>query len=141
MGDRCFLEATLRRCDLQKFRDVTEWGDYFTVDDEDGDSAVVDGYIEEVNYGGDNELDTAAAAGIRFYGKHHSGDEYGPEMFCSEGKRRTALAVDTDGWACVHYDPETAKPADELGDKRRIKQFAVKLRQVKRFIKGKETDG
>ena len=141
MGDRCFLEATLRRRDLQKFRDVTEWGDCFTVDDEDGDSAVVDGYIEEVNYGGVDGVTAAASAGLRFHGTHGSGSGYEPEMFISDGRACTFLTVDGEGYASVQYDPETGKPDDELGDKRRIKQFAVKLRQVKQFIKGKETDG
>ena len=139
MGDRCYVSVTLRKRDLDRFGAATGWFDYWSLEGDDGDVVSVD--MDEVNYGGDDDLDTAASLGIRFYGHHGAGCAYGPEWFLGDGTRRIAIPTDADGYAMVRYDPETGKPDDELGDKRRIKQFAVKLRQVKQFIKGKETDG
>ena len=140
MGDRCFVQLTLRRSDLQRFRAVTEWGHCFmTDDDENGTSAAVDGYIDEVNYWGEDQLDAAAAQGIPFYGVHESGCAYGRGHFLSDGKRCCELPVDGEGFASVRYDPETGLHADEKKDRSNIKRFSVKLRRVKQLVNGKES--
>lgn len=137
MGDRCFVQLTLRREDLQKFRDLTEWGDCFTVDDESGDSTAVDGYIEEVNYWGEDELSKAAKGGVMFHGTNESGCGYGRGEFLSDGKHLRAINVDEEGYACVRYDTDTGAPLREAQDKSTIKRFSVRLRRVKRFVNGK----
>lgn len=140
MGDRCWIRVYLRKQDLEKFNEATGWStDYEELDD--GDDGQFSLEISEVNYGGDDQLGMAAGAGIRFHGQHGPGNCYGPGMFASDGHAISAIDLDLEGYVTVRYDPETGMPADEAGDKLRIKRFAVKLRQAKRFIKGKGTDG
>ena len=81
MGDRTWVEVTVRRDCLAKFLEMTDRD--MNEDPGKGPWEVL--FYEEVNYGGSEGHNAAAAAGCVFYGCHGSGGEYGAYDFWSDG--------------------------------------------------------
>ena len=85
MGDRCYLEITLRRSDLDRFgkhldaAPGEEWWDH--LDEEANQPGVVTASVYEANYSWYDERCAAAKKGIDFHGWHAEGGEYGPYEF------------------------------------------------------------
>lgn len=77
-----------------------EWGRYDAMGF-DPDGAPDDGlrHIDEVNYGGGEDWQTLAAAGVRFYGWHGEGCEYPPfDFFSRDGELHEHEAGTMGGW-------------------------------------------
>jgi hypothetical protein len=87
MGDRCYIEITMRRSDLSRFAahvdaaPAEKWWDCLT--EEENRPGVVTVSVYEANYGWYDERAAAAKDGIPFYGTHADGGEYGPYAFAS----------------------------------------------------------
>ena len=131
MGDRCYLEITLRRSDLDRFgkhldaAPGAEWWDHLF--EEEGSPGVVTVSVHEANYAWFDERAEAARAGIPFYGRHESGGEYGPYCFASwKGKMREA-PLDHDGNLSIAVD-EDLKP---IGDTNFLRRYVRTLKKVK----------
>lgn len=77
MGDRCYVEVTLRKEDKDGF--IAIFGD--PEDEGDTGEFVVTLGFPEVNYGGGSELEEAREAGIQFYGWHSAGSSYDAAKF------------------------------------------------------------
>lgn len=79
MGDRCWVEVTVRKEHEQKFLEVVgyDW------DERSEDTHTVTLHFAEANYGMGQPLDQASAVGIEFYGHHGNGDSYGASDFFS----------------------------------------------------------
>ena len=129
MGDRCFIEITMRREDLSRFgahvhaEPGAEWWDRIV--DDNPDTATVS--VLEANYGWYDERVEAASAGIPFYGTHSEGGEYGPYAFASwKGIHREA-PLDCDGDMVVPVG-EDLKPLYGLS---RIRKYLAVLRKVR----------
>ena len=132
MGDRCYLEITLRRADLDRFGQHLnaapddEWWDH--LDEEEGRPGIVTASVYEANYAWFDERAAAAKAGIPFHGRHDSGGEYGPYCFASwRGKLREA-PVDHDGNLCVAVDEDLKPIGNDLAFLRR---YVRTLKKVK----------
>jgi hypothetical protein len=84
MGDRCWLQVTVRKRDEQKFLEAVDEDPRYLEREEDewGNPRLT---CDEANYGWYDELDVAAAAGCVFHGDHGAGGEYGPATFASDG--------------------------------------------------------
>jgi hypothetical protein len=94
MGDRCWVDVTLRREDADKFLDAV----MHAPDGRDEDGPTVTLSFPEANYGMGQPLEVAAAAKIEFYGSHTRGDSYGPNEFYSKGDGQVHyLPTDGDG--------------------------------------------
>lgn len=117
MGDRCFVNVCIAERDLAKFQahnfqaidipDRDEWG-------EERWPGVISLDIEEVNYAGDSDWETAAAAGLRFLVGHGPGSGYGPGMYASDGERAHFIACTWDGEPMVPFEWEGEfKPLSE----------------------------
>ena len=131
MGDRCYLEITLRRSDLDRFgkhldaAPGAEWWDH--LDEEENQPGIVTASVHEANYGWLDERTEAAKAGIPFHGRHDSGDEYGPYCFASWcGKMREA-PLDHDGNLSIAVD-ENLQP---IGDPNFLRRYIRTLKKVK----------
>ena len=107
MGDRCYLEITLRRSDLDRFgkhldaAPGAEWYDHLS--EEEDCPGVVTASVHEANYAWFDERAEAARAGIPFYGRHDSGGEYGPYCFaswCGKKVRPERIAA-RPGWDAI----------------------------------------
>ena len=95
MGDRCYLEITLRRSDLDRFgkhldsAPGEEWWDH--LDEEASQPVIVTASVYEANYAWYDERAAAAREGIDFHGWHAEGGEYGPYEFVAfKGKHLEA---------------------------------------------------
>lgn len=80
MGDRCYLEITLKRSDLQRFYEATgtKADDWSLVGSE---IAITQLNMDEANYALGNALSDAAGKGIVFHGWHGAGNNYPKETF------------------------------------------------------------
>ena len=80
MGDRCYLEITLRRADLDRFgkhldaAPGEEWWDH--LDEEANQPGIITASVYEANYAWYDERCAAAKEGIDFHGWHAEGGEY-----------------------------------------------------------------
>ena len=129
MGDRCFIEITLRREDLSRFgahvpaTPGEAWWDRITEDNPD----TVTVSVYEANYGWYDERDEAAKAGIPFYGTHSEGGEYGPYAFAAwKGTHREAQ-LDHDGDLMLSIG-EDLKPLHGMAS---IRKYVATLRKVR----------
>ena len=112
MGDRCDMRIRVRRQDEKLWEQVAgepKIGDWLDLDEEDdGKSPVLEGSIEEVNYGcWYDELAKAADLGCVFEGRHEEGCAYDAEEFGGIGGRLFIYAVGKDGGPIVYLDEET----------------------------------
>ena len=131
MGDRCYLEITLRREDLSRFAphiDATaeeEWWD--RLDEDDANPGIVTASVYEANYAWYDERMTAAKANIPFYGYHAEGGEYGSYAFASLAGKLHEAPLDHDGNLSIAVD-EDLRP---IGDPAFLRRYVRTLKKVK----------
>ena len=136
MSDCCFVRVCVREKDAAKFQKIF-WPDtpvnHDRVPPNDGEEKLfIELEYEEVNYGGVNELEEAARAGLFFFGIHHRGDDYEGEKFCSWRCALHMHTIDIDGVLTLAADDE-----DDLRDsKRRWKRFLHVYEQAVRRVRG-----
>jgi hypothetical protein len=103
MGDRCYMNLTVRRRDVRRFAELTP-------DLIEPDEPAEDVDIEQVNYAAWTELESAADQRLVFRGWHSTGGEYPAASFASDG---------TDGLlhSCINTEQSTRPhvPLDENG--------------------------
>jgi len=92
MGDRCWVDVTVRKEDEERFLDLV----MHAPEGRDEDGMTVSLSFPEANYGMGQPLDVAATARIQFYGSHTRGDSYGPNEFYSNGDGQVNY-IPTDG--------------------------------------------
>jgi len=107
MGNRCYVEITLAKRDLQEFADIQklihpDWepvtfvspgciaepGDWF--DDfwqVEGNVALITLMCAEANYAYSDELEHFARAELLFEGHNDPGEDYGAALFASNGSK------------------------------------------------------
>ena len=78
MGDRCYMQVTVRADDEAAIR--KHLGDS---DDREEEGTTVSLTYEQANYGLGNYLEEAASEGLEFYGWHGTGSSYDASDFCS----------------------------------------------------------
>lgn len=101
MGDRCGITINVPSVQMDKFNEITGEGLLST-----SKHILTEIYLDEVNYGYDQELDTLALAGVDFEGYHTAGDDYSAAAFVSlEGDMQTVPIFDGDFIARVTIDP------------------------------------
>ena len=133
MGDRCYLEITLRREDLPRFapcvnaRPEETWWDS---EDEPGNKDLISVRVYEANYAWLDEREAAAEAGIAFFGNHGEGCQYAGCAFASLDGEQIEVYTDRDGLICVQIDGRTQLLTD-LGY---IQDYLEKLRAVKELF-------
>ena len=130
MGDRCYLEITLRTCDVGAVREVL--GDWFpdeTVDDGDTPEGVTRAVIYEANYGYATELIQLANT-LPFFGRHGAGCAYPAARFAAvDGKYHEADTLDNDDGLVVSVDDAGDVNADELAAIKRFLGFERRARE------------
>ena len=117
MGDRCYLRIKVRRQDEKLWAEVAgeeNIGDWLNLDEpDDGKSPVLEGSIDEANYGWINELEAAARAGCVFEGRHEAGGEYDAEEFGAIDGKLFIYGVGQNGCPLVELDEETLELTPE----------------------------
>jgi hypothetical protein len=81
MGDRCYLQVTVREDDEAAIE-----GHLGDADSREEEGTAVSLTYEQANYGLGTYLEEAAAAGVEFYGWHGTGSSYDAAEFCSWNK-------------------------------------------------------
>lgn len=133
MGDRCYISVTVKTEDLERFGKATGWGGCWEEQDREEGEEFTNVTLDDVNYGGDDELSQAAAEGIPFLGHHGPGDCYGGCLFACDGKGEYwQTDCDSDGYPTVRYDVDSGKA--EAHDVRHVKRFCKKHREVKAVV-------
>ena len=133
MGDRCYLEITLRRSDLSRFAphiDVApdeEWWDH--LDEEQDRPGIVTASVYEANYAWYDERMNAAKADIPFYGYHADGGEYGSYAFASWAGKLHEAQLSHEGDLVLAVD-EHLKPISAAA-RRQLRQYVAALRKIK----------
>jgi hypothetical protein len=133
MGDRCYLEITMRRADLPRFGSaVGEKPDenWWDADDPVTDHPdLVTVQLYEANYALYDQRHEAAKAGIPFYGTHGEGGEYGAYAFAAlDGEMLEApLNHEGDLILALNDDLEPVDPDDLV----HLRAYVAKLRAVK----------
>ena len=133
MGDRCYLEITLRREDLCRFAphiDATpeeEWWD--RLDEEEDRPGVVTVSVYEANYAWYDERMNAAKADIPFHGYHAEGGEYGSYAFASRAGKLHEAPLSHEGDLVLAVD-ENLKPISAKA-RRQLRQYVAALKEIK----------
>ena len=141
MGDRCYLEMTLRRADLDRFAphaDASpgeEWWDH--LDDHPEISGLVDVSVYEANYGWLDERQGAAKAGIAFMGTHGEGGCYGPYAFAAHDGELDEAPLNHDGYLIIAVDDDL-KPVEGAEDC--IRAYVNRRRAVERLFEREEAN-
>jgi hypothetical protein len=78
MGDRCYLQVTVRADDEAAIEKHLGHADER---EEEGTTVMLT--YQEANYGLGNDLEEAASAKVEFYGWHGTGSSYDSSEFCS----------------------------------------------------------
>ena len=131
MGDRCYLEITLRRSDLDRFGKHLDaapgeaWWDH--LDEEANQPGVVTASVYEANYSWYDERCAAAKKGIDFHGWHAEGGEYGPFEFVSFRGKHLEAERNHDGELVIAVD-ENLKPLAGMAHLRRYARTLKKVR-------------
>lgn len=114
MGDRCFLEMTVRRSDTERVLDLLGIYGEPAPDDADKEGH---GHIEvgEANYGLPDERERIAKLGIPFVGSHESGSSYGPVCFAAaDGEMIEVAALEGEPVCRVRNGPSGAEPDPDV---------------------------
>ena len=131
MGDRCYLEITLRRSDLDRFgkhldsAPGEEWWDH--LDEEASQPVIVTASVYEANYAWYDERAAAAREGIDFHGWHAEGGEYGPYEFVSFRGKHLEAERNHDGELVIAVD-ENLKPITGMAH---LRKYVRTLKKVK----------
>ena len=133
MGDRCNLELTLRRTDLDRVNEVlnepagNKWWD-------EERSMSAEGIVElvclEANWALFDEREQLAQAGIPFFGHHGEGDDYAGCLFASLDGEQIEVYTDRDGLICVQIN-EDMRLITNLGY---VRAYLEKLRAVEELF-------
>lgn len=139
MGDRCYLEITLREKDLPIFDlafsmskspgSFLKWLDNYHTDEK---AKTVTGFATEANYGWYSELEEAARLGAVFIAHNSAGSEYGAGVFACSGSKSAWLATDENKDLICTLDKQL-RPRHIT----RIKKDAAILRNAERILAGK----
>ena len=133
MGDRCYLEITLRREDLSRFAPHIDaapeekWWD--NLDEEEGHPDVVTASVYEANYAWYDERMNAAKADIPFYGYHAEGGEYGSYAFASWAGKLHEAPLSHEGDLVLAVD-SNLKPISAAA-RRQLRQYVTALKEIK----------
>ena len=133
MGDRCYLEITLRRSDLDRFgkhldaAPGEEWWDH--LDEEANQPGIVTASVYEANYAWYDQRMNAAKADIPFYGYHAEGGEYGSYAFASWAGKLYEAPLSHEGDLMLAVD-ENLKPISAKA-RRHLRQYVDALKQIK----------
>jgi hypothetical protein len=136
MGDRCYLEITMRKADLPRFapfagaRADEKWWD--NEDDVDRHPDLVTVGVYEANYAWSDQRLAAAKAGVPFYGNHGEGGEYGPYAFAALDSEMLEVEVNGAGYMFIAVD-DNLQPVDH-DDLKHMREYVAKLRAVKRLF-------
>lgn len=140
MGDRCWLQFSCRKSDLKK---VTEQFGGVSIHPGDPEehpfSEIIDdektwltGEIDEINYGGIDDLEKLAEAEIPFTGSSGAGGGYGPAVFACAGKKLFLMGASWDGYPYVEIGPDgehIPKGVDQL-----IREYYLVLDEAKKIV-------
>lgn len=118
MGDRCYLSLTFRKTDAKEvaeafgFKNEKELFTFGSAEIDDLTPNVVTVGFDEVNYGGQNELEDLASKNVLFEGWHGTGGSYPEETFCSfRGLLRQWVRCD--GQDIMFISPEEPRGSEE----------------------------
>lgn len=135
MGDRTYAyykvhpedilaACELGLCNIDPSEDYTNFG---------GEVAPDSGlrHVDEVNYGGGMDWEDMAEAGIRFYGWHGAGGEYGASDFYSTGSGLYDYDTGENGGYVVYPNTNGEIDAEEI---RALKTFVRNMWATKKLI-------
>jgi uncharacterized protein (DUF779 family) len=138
MGDRCYMQITLRKQDLEAHKE--EFEELFTESFEPSPDGSVGIYDAEANYsyGVSDRYFGQLPRGVPFYGGHGRGDNYRPSQFATDGVTiRCAETSSDDGDEfAIEFNQETGEP--NPGEVQRVKEFIEFRNKVKALVHGKE---
>lgn len=101
MGDRTYVNIRIHKDDIDEAVQILAEDGWLHSGGAAGREALVAANVrgelevEEVNYGGDDTMDSLAAAGVRFVASHSGGDAYQPEFIyhINDGQRHSMPLV------------------------------------------------
>lgn len=139
MGDRCYVEMTMRPPDLLRFAPFVRTADERWWDDldEQNNPDLVTVRVYEANYAWYDERAAAAADGMPFFGTHGEGGEYGAYAFAAADGEQVEAPLNHDGYMVLAVDDDL-KPVDDIEE---LRAYINKLRAVKRLFGIDVTDG
>jgi hypothetical protein len=126
MGDRCYMQITCRKQDVQEFEDL---GFTLEIEHADGTVVVTD---PEVNYGNTEDLPRH----LPFTGWHGAGDCYGGMAFASDGERFAEVQTTHDDELCVLVNEVTGEPVPESVERMRHFLAVQRTAKTKLIAKG-----
>lgn len=106
MGDRCYLQVTVREGDEAAIEGYL--GD---ADSREEEGTVVTLTYEQANYGLGNYLEEAADGGLEFYGFHGTGSSYDAAEFCSAGNTVIWIYTGTEGGYIINGETHEQRVA------------------------------
>jgi len=137
MGDRCYLEMTIRIEDLPKWR--KHFGNAFCAEEEKYAIEHHEPFIQmeesEANYSWWDQRESLAKEDCVFYGRHTEGGEYGGGKFVGvDGKHHYVEYSGFLGDVIVSVQWENGKISTNKADLRKIEAFFKALDKAKAII-------
>ena len=133
MADRCHLELTLRRDDLDRFGAILDeppgikWWVVLVWEPAEG---IIEVAVQQANYALYEEREQAAAQGIPFLGHHGQGYDYEGCVFASLHGVQLEAYVDRDGLLCL----QLAEDMTVLTDLEHVRAYLQKRRAAERLF-------
>ena len=126
MADRCYMEVTCRRKDIEQFEEIG-----FTLQDwnnEESQSPTVVMVDEEANYGHSDEM----PRNIPYFGHNEHGDNYSDAVFACDGKRYAEVEAGYAGGFVVQWDAKKQRPTPQ--SLKAIRQYLSVRNNVRRIF-------
>ena len=133
MGDRCYMQLTLRREDLDRFGSILNepaGSKWWTDDLSEPAPGIIEIALHEANYALLAEREQAAGDGIPFFGNHGEGGDYAGCHFASLDGSQIEAYTDRDGLLCVQID-DNMRVLTDLGH---IREYLEKRRTVQHLF-------
>ena len=125
MGDRCYLQVTVRQGDVEQICEFLG-----EPDEREDDNVTAMLTYHEANYGFGNPLDDVATAGIEFFGWHGTGSSYDAADFCSWNKTVVWIYTGNEGGYIIIGDT----PEERRGALERLEQCVNKMKTMRQKI-------
>jgi hypothetical protein len=107
----------------------------------DKNGGVVTLEMEECNYGLHSQRESAAHAGLAFFGWHDAGGEYGPYRFAAVGGVMEEHPTDHDGYLAIRVDEEEVMHHDidvQFAPIEQVQEYIRHSRKAKAAVRREE---
>lgn len=136
MGDRCWLEITIKEKNEQLFKKSFSPESDYGHDSNSLHNKQLSFVYEEANYAFYDELKVLSETSLQFYGNHGPGGTYGPSEFVSDGKEFVSIETGFEGGYVCNFHSNGTPEESTLAE---IKKYLSISNKVEQYFNEIET--